>query len=97
MTKKLTRIGIVQIDSEILLNWLKFEGGTIRGVKQDFNGVVELLVEHPDMPEVKEKDSIPIVPVTYSFNYIILGRISPIRDKLDKQSEQTTDNLNKPQ
>jgi len=76
MEKKLHK-GIVCISSELLLNLLDFQGGAITNISPSrFIGVgideINLVIEHPDMPEVKEDGTIeqvcPMLTVHYGDN-----------------------------
>ena len=88
MEKRLDKnVGHIQIDSKTLMQMLDFEGGVIWGVRLDDFGIVELLVQHPDMPKVKE--GMPIEKVwishraTYGDNGVILRteRVDPPKRK----------------
>ena len=55
--KGVTHAGIIIIDKEVLLKLLDFEGGTIRWIGESFecwSHSVELVIEHPDLPEVAD-------------------------------------------
>lgn len=58
-------IGRVEVVPEMLLEWLKFEGGVIQGCGVNENGTVCFDIEHPEMPEVKEGGSVPTVTLVY--------------------------------
>ncbi len=84
--------GHVCISSELLLNMLDFQGGTIIGVSPGrFIGIgveeINLVIEHPDMPEVKEDGTLeqvcPILTFHYGDNGVIirLERIQPPKGK----------------
>jgi len=63
-------IGKMQIASTLLLKWLHFEGGEIRAARlsPDMASIVELIIEHPEIPEVLESKLIPIVTPEYITN-----------------------------
>ena len=57
-------IGSVAISEETLLNWLKLQGGTIKGAEFDWmHNRVVLGVEHPSMPLLREGEVIQIFDV----------------------------------
>jgi len=60
-------IGRVAISEELLLNWLKLKGGTIKGAKFDwmYNRVI-VGIEHPSMPLVREGEQIQLFDATDS-------------------------------
>lgn len=61
-------VGRIRLSQELILEWLDYVGGKIGNVRLDFetlSGDVELTIEHPDMPEVKEAEKIPIVTPLY--------------------------------
>ncbi len=66
--------GRVTIDESILLDFLDFRGGTIIAVTQKDYGRIELVIEHPDMPSVKEFASIPNVKPLMSRTEDSVGR-----------------------
>ena len=46
---------IVQISEEMILEWLDFKGGTIRSLQFGIrHGVLEVVIEHPDMPQARD-------------------------------------------
>ncbi len=79
----MTRKGIVSVSNELLLKFLDFSGGKIRDVKFDgFAQSVQILIEHPDMPEVADGDAIPQISPEYimkhdAFGHELAIRISP--------------------
>ena len=60
-------IGKVEVRNDLILQWLHFEGGEIRGARlsPDKVGIVELMIEHVEMPEVQEADLIPFIAARY--------------------------------
>ena len=63
----MSNAGKMLISEEFLLDWLDFKGGKIRNVFMDNDklGVVALIIEHPDMPEVVG-DYVDIVNPAYT-------------------------------
>jgi hypothetical protein len=58
------KYGRIHIEPELLLNWLQFDGGKIIAVSINDSprvGLIELLVEHTEMPEGQDGDIIPCV------------------------------------
>jgi len=50
----MTRGGRILISEQVLLDWLQFKEGRLWGVQWNEDGrVLELAIEHPDMPEVE--------------------------------------------
>ena len=64
-----THVARVRVSRDAILKWLKFDGGTIHRVIEDSeywsSGRIELVIEHPDLPEVNEGDMIPTVVPSY--------------------------------
>lgn len=76
-------IGYIRIDSKFLSKILDLDGAVIWNARvNDFN-VLEILLEHPDLPEVEESSPLPFVHITqeaeYGDNGVLLQikRISP--------------------
>ncbi len=66
---EIIRQGIIRIQPQLILEWLKFEGGHIRNVRMDFGSNIEMLIEHPDMPDtVIGSQALCIMP-TYRIDY----------------------------
>ncbi len=60
---------IIRIDAKFILDMLAFQGGKITAVRQDFTrwkpGDIEFVIEHPDLPEVKDGYELQIVEPVY--------------------------------
>jgi hypothetical protein len=74
-------IGKIRISEKTLLDWLQFDGGAIRGIQlSDFiaSDTIEILIEHPEMPIVREGELVPEVWPLYSASYEA-GRLTDIK------------------
>jgi hypothetical protein len=74
--------GIIQITPELLLEWLQFDGGKIidaRVNNWECAGNIELILEHPEMPEVREGDALRIVTSNYITYYNKRGKVTSIK------------------
>ena len=62
------KLGKVSVTNELLLAWLQFEGGRIVDIRSDSNkvGVLDILIQHPEMPEYIEGDYIVSVHPMYT-------------------------------
>lgn len=63
----MVRVGRVKVASELILTFLQFgfEGTLLNVMYDPFGGSVEFLIEHPEMPEKKEGDSVAEVTLQY--------------------------------
>jgi hypothetical protein len=65
-------VGKVAISNNVILGWLQLEGGTIRSADYNYEtDVIELIIEHPEMPEHVPSKYVEIVTldfVTYQDN-----------------------------
>ena len=63
-------MGRIIVDTELLGELLQFRGAhfVVAQVNQE-TGCLEIVLEHPDMPEVKEGESAPIVTPWYRMEY----------------------------
>lgn len=78
----------IEVTERALLEWLDFKGGKVWWVSQDRLGVIEFLIEHPDLPEVQEVMLIPLVSVMYAKEVDEAGRITRVyRIELAKVTE----------
>ena len=59
-------LGKVIIAPELLLEWLDYQGGTIRAVDFTDGLDIALIIEHEDMPIIGELECIPIVRPQYT-------------------------------
>ncbi|MFA7218373.1 MAG: hypothetical protein WC057_07245 [Dehalococcoidales bacterium] len=67
-------IGKIIVSESLMLDWLKYEGGHIRAIVTPFNsdanfGTIEIIIEHPDMPELKEGYPVGVVTPSYVTDY----------------------------
>jgi len=63
-----THIGKILLSGKELLDLVGFPGGHIHYLGQEPDRIgYTMVVRHPDMPEVKEGELIPIVLPTYQF------------------------------
>ena len=60
-------VGIVKITDNILLDFLQFSGGEILDVRRDddFPNVIDLTIQHYEMPEVALLSEAEVVEPTY--------------------------------
>lgn len=61
------KLGRISISDRILLEWLQFSEGRVVDIRRDHNkvGVLEILIEHPEMPEYSGGDYISQVSPLY--------------------------------
>ena len=58
--------GKIIIGDQYLLDWLKLEGGIIREIRYSYEAkTIEIIIEHPEIPECKEGESITIIALEY--------------------------------
>jgi len=67
--------GRILMSEKVLLEWLDFKGGRIHylGYCPEYDKI-SISIEHPDMPEIKEADMLPIVDPMYAL---------PLGDRID--------------
>lgn len=70
--------GYIAIDSKFFGRLLDFEGAILWSAKVDDFGVVRILVEHPDLPLVKEGESIKDIYVTHTVTFADNGVITKL-------------------
>ena len=85
---------IIQIDYKLLPHFLDFDGATIHRVYTPDNlwkpDVFRVVIEHPDLPEVKENEELqvvlPILEATYGENGVItkIKRVDPPKQNSGK-------------
>ena len=77
------KVGRIQIQPEIILQWLDYVGGRITGIgfNSDYAEIIELVIEHPDMPEVKDCGVIPIIKPIYTRTQDSMGHFVVLRQK----------------
>lgn len=78
-TDERRHVGIVVISKDTLLRWLQFEGGIVRDVRHEhrFNSI-EVVIEHPDMPEVQEGVELTTVTPWYSQTTSECGHVTEV-------------------
>lgn len=60
-------LGRVSVSEEIILAWLKFQGGHLETVKfTPYGGKMELTIEHPEMPLIGIGDEVPDIDPEYT-------------------------------
>ena len=76
-------IGKMQISEELLLKFLDFDGGVIRTIRvnPDRPNIIDIYIEHPDMPEVEEGNVIPEVCPSYILTTDALGHKVSVRER----------------
>ena len=85
-------IGMLQIPETTLLGLLDLEGGRIRHVGMDRYGIVDIIIQHPDFPEVQIGDKIAPVPLAYcqevddKGHLVKCERIKPEKSNVDFSS-----------
>jgi hypothetical protein len=70
--------GILQLSPELLLAWLQFSGGKIIDIRVNNwnrNGAIEMIIDHPEMPEVKEGDCLQNINPVYIHKIGKTGKI----------------------
>ena len=73
---------ILQITPELLLELLQFKDGEIidaRVNNWDRSGYIELIIEHIELPEVKEGDCLTKISPSYTTTYSSTGAILDIK------------------
>ena len=73
---------ILQITPELLLELLQFKDGEIfdaRVNNWDRSGFIELIIEHIELPEVKEGDCLTKISSSYTTTYSSTGAILDIK------------------
>lgn len=80
------RVGKIQISESILLDWLQFPKGKIRGIYFDEMsslGTITIILQDKEMPVVKEGNCIPVITPSYKATFNKRGRITKVtREKL---------------
>jgi|SRR3990167_3141158 len=83
LQKKKLRIGKMLIQEQLLLDWLQFPKAKIRGICSDWvddgAGIVSIILEDREMPELKEGDTVKIVSPVYIVTYSKQGKISGVK------------------
>jgi hypothetical protein len=84
MVSELHNAAIITISKEALLSILQFEGGVIHDIKisdEQWFQQIEIVIEHPDLPEVRKGDWLLKITPTYSVkkrgNFIKMTRVDP--------------------
>jgi hypothetical protein len=73
--------GIIQVKASLLIEMLQFKDAKLLDMRYSrFSGdVLELLIEHPEMPEVREDDAAQVVNPVYVKHTNKNGRILDIK------------------
>ena len=72
------RVGRVRIDASTFGELFDFKGAVIWGVSIDEFNIISLLIEHPDMPVIREGDKMVDVAVSLTTTYAENGGITKI-------------------
>jgi len=79
------KLGKVRVSSQLILKWLDYyDGGKIRDVRFDgfyAGGVIDIVIEHPDMPEGKDGDRIGEISSAYISTTDDLGHAVTVRER----------------
>ena len=77
MKKKTERhAGYIPMSSKLLMEILDFKGGIIWGANLTDFGVLEILIEHPDLPLVKETEALQRIVLIHKATYAKNGVIT---------------------
>lgn len=74
-------VGRIPVSEKLILKWLDFDGGEIINIYREKVGILELVISHPDMPEVQEGGIVPPVIPLYVTTTDSLGHSVTIREK----------------
>jgi hypothetical protein len=79
----MNRVGKLIVSEDLILKWLDYaDGGTIRRIGlSDWENRIEITIEHPDMPEVRDGDAIQVVNPRYITTQDALGHSVTIRER----------------
>ena len=74
-------LGIIQIPQSLLLKLLQYPDGNIRtiGIPTERADIIEIQLEHPEMPKLNTGDFIPIIEPEYSVYEDSLGHRVTVR------------------
>ena len=99
MGKNKTNAAIIRVSKKALLKLLDFEGGTIHSIRSDpgkWNpDEIEIVVEHPDLPEVEDGFCMLEIKSTYRRDiqfvndvyYEKIERIDPLKKAILKKRD----------
>lgn len=77
----MTNVAIIDISAKVLLEILDFEGGEVVGIRfpvEYYKGqIIELVLEHPDLPEVREGDQLTHIIPAYKGTQRERKRVDP--------------------
>ena len=77
----------IQVSAKDILGWMDFEGGRIIDARinsEYFPGIIEFVVNHPDLPEVREGDVLMRISPTYQITDSgKLERIDPPKKEIE--------------
>lgn len=79
------KIGMVKVSESLLLNWLQLSEGKIRTISFDESalGVINFCIEHSEMPDVKEWETVPVVNLTLTTSQDPQGNRVSIREPIN--------------
>ncbi|KKN72903.1 hypothetical protein LCGC14_0406070 [marine sediment metagenome] len=86
------KLGKVSITNKVLLSWLHFEDGRIVDIRSscDKVGVLDVLIEHSEMPEYTEGDYVvPVLPLYTTQLHKKCGHQTITREPLKGESNAT--------
>lgn len=66
---KVGNLGIIRLSPELLFDWLQFKGAKVRRISVNAfenSGVIDIVLEHPEMPTVYEGDALQVVTPVYT-------------------------------
>ena len=77
------RVGIIKVTPDLLLEWLQFKGGSLREISLDHDtGLIDLVIEHPEMLEVEGVPQVVTPSYTKHFLPDKMGHIVVVREPL---------------
>ena len=84
--KRSVHVGIVEIPQSLILKLLQYPDGIIRSIRipTEKADIVEIQLEHPEMPELESGYHIPIIDPEYTTYEDCLGHKVEVRTKSQK-------------
>jgi len=81
-TRVASNVGIIELSQQLLLKFLQYPDGVIRAIDipPDRVGIIRIQLEHPEMPEFREGDYIPVITPVYVAYEDCLGHKVTIRE-----------------
>jgi len=81
----MNNVGKFSISEKLILQWLQLDGGKIKRIEYaPWPEAWNFIVEHPEMPEVKEGDAIPQISLSFVRHQDNAGRWVAIREPIKK-------------